>query len=667
MKHLRPFPRHLFNRKTKGIGYGPSDKVSVFWIVVLSGMAALLITIAVLQYRWAKQLSADAEARIGSSVKPLMIGWHLALYRELSAICVALQVGPDSGAHDNWSDYLHRYVDWSRAATNKDSIENIYANPEVVENIYIWDTDDNPPTRLFRLNADTVEIESSGVPDKLQSLLSRLLAKSSNIRVALRAWEFRDAAESRAGNQGQVSTDPPADKTTGWQFDPNIPAIVHPILHSDQHSHRPVDPSVMIRNRVEWIVIVLNREYLQKEILPNLTRRYFGSGEGLEYKLALIETGKASRVIYSTDSKFPGSGTNGLDSRMNVFGPPPESLESHFWQSIQNRESLRLGEWHNFSAPIWFPVIQYTSQDGPWTLILQHRSGPLEAVATNLWYRNMITGSVVLLLLTADVGLIVIASRRAQNLAKLQLLFVASISHELLTPLTAIFGAARNITDGLVEAKDDLKAHGSIIAGQTSQLIELVKENLSFAESESRTNRYTLRPLKVSEILQCVRNNVAKLIEENGFRVDQEIEEGLPSVMGDLSAVCHCLQNLIVNAIKYSGKNRWIGIRASLHETEEDHREVCITVQDRGPGISGAELRHIFKPFYRSPKVVNAQIRGTGLGLAVAERIAKELGGSLTVMSQVGVGSAFTLHLQAQREVDAWLWMSCPETEAMRK
>ena len=85
-------------------------KFALFWIAVLSGMASLLIIVAVLQYRWTRQLSVATEARIGSTLEPLMMGWHLDFYGELSAICVALQVGPDSGARDNWNDYLHRYV-----------------------------------------------------------------------------------------------------------------------------------------------------------------------------------------------------------------------------------------------------------------------------------------------------------------------------------------------------------------------------------------------------------------------------------------------------------------------------------------------------------------------------------------------------------------------------
>ena len=416
------------------------------------------------------------------------------------------------------------------------------------------------------------------------------------------------------------------------------------------------------KNPVNWIVVVLNLDYIQKRILPNLTKRYFSGREGLEYNLAVVATGRTPRLIYSSDPEFPNGNNGGLDSRMNIFGPPPESVEGDFWQTIKNSESLlRHEEWRNFSAPVWFPVIQYASHEEPWMLLLQHRTRPLEAIARSIWRRNLMTGSVVLVLLTVGMGLIIFASRRAQNLAKLQLNFVASVSHELLTPLATIYCTGQNVMDGLVQTKTDSIAHGSIITSQARELIDLVKQILLFASTENGTDRYTLRPLQVLRILESVRKNVAVLVEGTGFNVEEQVQAGLPYVMGDLSALSHCLQNLILNAVKYSGRNRWIGISASVHEAENHHKEVRISVQDHGSGIGSSELSHIFEPFYRSPKVVDAQIHGTGLGLAVAKRIAEAMGGRLSVTSKVGVGSTFTLHLPVPKKSDAEMALVVPE------
>jgi hypothetical protein len=133
-------------------------------------MACLLVTVAILQYRWTKQLSDISEARTWSDLQPLMLGWDLDLYGEFSAICVALQVGPDSGARETWDDFLQRYVDWSHSATRNDSLENIYANPDVVDGIFIWETSNKAAPRLFALNSESARIERANVPAELQTL-----------------------------------------------------------------------------------------------------------------------------------------------------------------------------------------------------------------------------------------------------------------------------------------------------------------------------------------------------------------------------------------------------------------------------------------------------------------------------------------------------------------
>ena len=260
------------------------------------------------------------------------------------------------------------------------------------------------------------------------------------------------------------------------------------------------------------------------------------------------------------------------------------------------------------------------------------------------------TGSIVLLLLTVDMGLIIIASRRAQKLAKLQLGFVASVSHEIRTPLTAILSAGENVRDGLVDGREGLVEQGSIIVDQAARLADLVDQVLLFAATIKGKLRYTVRPLQVSEILECALRNTAVLLQKSGFTVEQQIEQGLPRVVGDLSAISRCLQNLIANAVKHSDKDRWIGLSARIDESAIDSKGVQISVQDRGLGISSSDLPRIFEPFYRSPRVVAAQIRGTGLGLSIAKSNAEALGGRLSVTSEVDVGSIFTLHLPVAEE-----------------
>src|SRR5581483_7063848 len=148
---------------------------------------------------------------------------------------------------------------------------------------------------------------------------------------------------------------------------------------------------------------------------------------------------------------------------------------------------------------------------------------------------------------------------------------------------------------------------------------------------------------------QSVLDATNTLLKEADFTVEPQIEPGLPEIMGDLAALSQCLQNLIVNAVKYGGNARWIGVRANLAAAEHGRKEVCISVQDRGIGIAPDDVQRIFEPFYRSPAVTAAQIHGTGLGLPVAKSMAEAMGGRLTVDTELGIGSIFTVHLQVAK------------------
>jgi two-component system phosphate regulon sensor histidine kinase PhoR len=247
--------------------------------------------------------------------------------------------------------------------------------------------------------------------------------------------------------------------------------------------------------------------------------------------------------------------------------------------------------------------------------------------------------------------------------------FVASISHELRTPLTAIFSAGENLKDGFVNGESSLRHYGLLVISQARRLMDHVDRILLFASIRSGKDQYNLRPLQVSEILQRVRKTTAALIaEDDGYTVEEQVEPNLPCVLGDLFAVCACLENLITNALKYSGQDRRIRISATLHEMDQHRKEVWISVEDHGIGISSTEVHHIFEPFYRSPKVAAAQIHGTGLGLSLAKHLAEAMGGRLSVASEVGVGSVFTLHLPAAQAQEGELSAaSSTRDEVMRK
>src|SRR6266567_1064212 len=194
---MKTLPRFKMNM----IEANGTRRSSLFRITLLSGMALLWMIVGSLQYHWAKQLSAVAEVRIGSNLQSLMTQWHRDLYDELSAVCIALQVGPDSGAHDAWNDYLQRYAEWNRDETNSEVAEGANPNPDLVREIYDWQTSTPGKPELLRLDPNTRTRNSAGVPQELEALLARLKANSSNLSAAKRAWEYGGSTENESGHR----------------------------------------------------------------------------------------------------------------------------------------------------------------------------------------------------------------------------------------------------------------------------------------------------------------------------------------------------------------------------------------------------------------------------------------------------------------------------------
>jgi signal transduction histidine kinase len=257
------------------------------------------------------------------------------------------------------------------------------------------------------------------------------------------------------------------------------------------------------------------------------------------------------------------------------------------------------------------------------------------------------------LLLAASMVMVVVASQHAQKLANLQMDFVASVSHELRTPLAVILSAGENVRDGLPEGRKAFMEQGSVISEQANQLMELVDQVLRFASTSKSVLRRDSSAIQVTTLVDSALRNTSELLQKVGFRVEMHVPSDLPRVVGDFSGLTQSLQNLIINAVKYSEEKRWIGISGETGIDQNGRPEVRVSVADHGTGIASAELTQIFQPFYRSPRAVAAQIRGTGLGLAIAKKNAEAFGGGLSVESEVGVGSVFTLHLPVTEEANA--------------
>lgn len=583
----------------------------------------VVFVLAGLQYRWSNRVSEATGVRLADTLQLSMVNWHLDFLRNFSEICLTMRIDRESGSEEDLRQYAGRFAEWRAVARYPDLVADVY---------FLRST--TPRPTAFRLNAPTRQFEIAEWPSHFQGL------------DALPAWanvpspSVDDLARGSPADTTRLAESFVGEAVRGWRFDPDIPALLHRVAYDDRDAgglSTDVQPA-------GWIAIELKDSVIAAGIFPDLAHRYFQGTDGLDYQVAVVAGSRVRRVIYSSDSGFGEDEVADADGVMNVFGRAGrEAPGSSFRVFHKTSENTGLPASASIS---WFPLARQTPADEDWQLVVRHRrGGPLGAFVADMHRRDLAVSFGVLLLLVLSMAMLIITSNRAQRLATLQMDFVTAVSHELRTPLTVISSAADNIAQGVVNGRDQLTQYGSVISHQVRQLSALVEQILLFAGTSREPQRFTLQPVAVPELIDATLASAAGLIQAGQFSVDREIEPNLPPVMGDLVALSQCLQNLITNALKYGREQRWIGIRAGVAQNGANGREIQVSISDRGIGIDPADLPHIFEPFYRSASAAAAQIHGTGLGLTLAKRIAEAMKGQLTVTSEPGRGSTFTLHL----------------------
>jgi signal transduction histidine kinase len=594
----------------------PFKERSISTAIVIPS-AIIVAALAVLQYRWSTRISEATAVRLADSLQMSMMNWQKDFFRYFSEIGLALRIDPVEDAPGDTGQYVRRFAEWKAVAKY----------PKLVSNVYLLKSNAAAHPQALWLNSAARRFEPEDWPAEFEPMrhdLIRAAAEFLRNRVSKEPYELFDMA--------------------GWRFDPGIPALFHPVILGVAPSRE----KRLASEPVDWIAIELNQREIQSRILSDLSRAYFQGTDGLDYLVAVVGGNAPDHVLYSSDPGFGDPLPTDADGTIDLFGRVQDkSLFSpvHVFHAPSNDKgpdaSVRIA---------WFPFLRETAESPDWRLVVRHRrGGALGAFVGEMRRRDLAIGFGVLLVLVINMAMLIVTSHRAQRLAQLQMDFVTAVSHELRTPLTVIISGADNICNGVVEAGQKMVQYGSVIGNQARQLFGLVERILLFAATRQGPLRYNLRPLQVQEVIDAALASTAGLIEASRFTVECDIEEKLPQVIGDASALSQCLQNLIANALKYGAlsqsEQRWIGIRARTHQNGSAGKEVEISVSDRGIGISEAELPHIFEPFYRSPSAKAAQIHGTGLGLPLSQSIVEAMNGRLAVTSAPRRGSTFTLYV----------------------
>lgn len=239
--------------------------------------------------------------------------------------------------------------------------------------------------------------------------------------------------------------------------------------------------------------------------------------------------------------------------------------------------------------------------------------------------------------LAVDNALLYEQARAADN-AKAN--FLAVMSHEFRTPLSAILGYA-DILTAEVHGQLNPKQTGHLerVKASVRHLSHLVDEILSYASMEAGRERVRVATVELTELTRDVAGIMEPIAEASGLQLRIDLPATPMEVRTDDSKVRQILINLLSNAIKYTPSGH-----VSIELRRSAGMAQC-TVRDTGPGIAREHLENVFEPFWQVDRGDGRRITGTGLGLAVARRLARLLGGDVTLQSRVGEGSVFTMEL----------------------
>ena len=217
---------------------------------------------------------------------------------------------------------------------------------------------------------------------------------------------------------------------------------------------------------------------------------------------------------------------------------------------------------------------------------------------------------------------------------------LATVSHELKTPLSSIRALAETLSEGRYADQQTHDEYLQLITQENERLTRLIDNFLAFSRMERNKRAFELTELEIEPIAKAAVDAVRKRFDAPGCQLDVEIAPNLPAIAGDLDALTTALVNLLDNAYKYTGDHKHVTLRASANG-----RNICLEVRDNGIGLTRRAAKRVFDRFYQVDQRLSRGAEGCGLGLSIVQFIVAAHGGVVSVESEPGKGSTFTIKL----------------------
>lgn len=247
-------------------------------------------------------------------------------------------------------------------------------------------------------------------------------------------------------------------------------------------------------------------------------------------------------------------------------------------------------------------------------------------------------GGIVLLLSAVSGVTIVVLMRRQSGAAQLKNDLVATVTHELKTPVASIRLLVDTLRNPERSEKVNTGEYLSLIDKENRRLGRLIDDFLSFSRMERNKSNFSLEEIDPVSVVETSEEAFRERFSGSRFSLEVQVADGMPAIAGDEEALATALGNLLENALKYGGRPPLITLRL---EAQSDG--VCFTVKDDGPGIPRREQRKVFRRFYQGSRKLSSHSGGVGLGLSIVSFIVAEHGGQVSLESEEGAGSVFSI------------------------
>ena len=239
------------------------------------------------------------------------------------------------------------------------------------------------------------------------------------------------------------------------------------------------------------------------------------------------------------------------------------------------------------------------------------------------------------------------ARLEAESASELKSAFLANVSHEVRTPLTGLLAVSQIFKGtGLTEEQSRLVATQETCG---KHLKRVLNDILDLSKLDAEKMEIVQEPYDVSEMLEAASDIYRGLAVDKSLAFELLITDGLRDVevFGDAVRMRQVVLNLVGNAIKFTGTGS-VRVSASLRAGEDQTKVLSVSVRDTGSGIAASQMEEVFEPFFQAANGVKEDGQGTGLGLSICRRLVRKMGGEISVASQLGKGSTFTIDVPTQ-------------------